>query len=467
MSDLKEALEKSFRDAFNDDSVVRELYGKIRQGKATHKDVLRFAERVGQLVSLSFQENTSEEMFPSGKMQQEMVDSIIGLLRLDHEIVTEATTIVQEKLNQDAGIGLKAVEPKMDLDRAQGLGQNVAEQETYSKATSRMESGAVNFSQHTVDEHLKENVRFQWKAGMSPKIVRKADSGACKWCRDLAGVYDYADIKNTGNDVFRRHENCGCTVEYIADGKKAQDVWSKATYRRDDASDRVNSIKRIGEVRQKKQALQLKERTARAEAIRRVQSELGYSGKSASIWYNQNKGYIDRYGLDYMLNLSWVYDKQTKSKIMNLDTVENPMDFNKYQKMVTNLKRNGIKVFEAKGDDLRFLQYMNAEATYDNGIIMHIGPIPSASAFYEEIIHSTQAKLYGELQSTDLRELFAREVAANRKLLENAEFYGFDEIDIDDIEKNLAMWEDKFERAVGVKYGEDSSYYRGFGDINR
>ena len=304
MSDLKEALEKSFRDAFNDDSVVRELYGKIRQGKATHKDVLRFAERVGQLVSLSFQENTSEEMFPSGKMQQEMVDSIIGLLRLDHEIVTEATTIVQEKLNQDAGIGLKAVEPKMDLDRAQGLGQNVAGQESYSKATSRMESGAVNFSQHTVDEHLKQNVRFQWKAGMNPKIVRKADSGACKWCRALAGVYDYADVKDTGNDVFRRHENCGCTVEYIADGKKAQDVWSKATYRRDDASDRVNSIKSIGEARQKKQAQQLKERTARAEAISRVQAELGYSAKGASIWYNQNKGYIDRYGLDYVLDAS-------------------------------------------------------------------------------------------------------------------------------------------------------------------
>ena len=304
MSDLKEELEKLFRDAFNSDSKVRELYGKIRQGNATHKDALRFAERVGQLAARTFRENTSEEMFGSAEMRKEMVDSIMGLLRLDHEIVTEVTTIVQENLNKQAGIGLKAVEPKMDLERAQGLSQYVAEQENRDKAAAKMDSGAVNFSQHTVDEHLKQNARFQWKAGMSPKILRTAEAGACKWCKALAGVYDYGDVKDTGNDVFRRHENCNCVVEYIADGKKAQDVWSKATYRRDDPEDRVTTIKKLEEAWKKRQEDQLKQRAARAEAVSKIQSELGYSAKQASIWYNQNKGYIERYGLDYVIDAS-------------------------------------------------------------------------------------------------------------------------------------------------------------------
>ena len=42
----------------------------------------------------------------------------------------------------------------------------------------------------------------------------------CKWCGRLVGTYDYATVRNTGNDVFRRHEHCRCTVEFITNGKK-------------------------------------------------------------------------------------------------------------------------------------------------------------------------------------------------------------------------------------------------------
>ena len=90
---------------------------------------------------------------------------------------------------------------------------------------------------------------------------------------------------------------------------------------------------------------------------------------------------------------------------------------------------------------------------------MHLGKVPSASAMFEEIIHSTQAKIYGELESSDNIELYAREVAANRMLLRNSKAYGFDKNDIDDIQKNLKYWENAFEQKVGEKY-ENSDYKR-------
>lgn len=80
----------------------------------------------------------------------------------------------------------------------------------------------------------------------------------------------------------------------------------------------------------------------------------------------------------------------------------------KYVRMKHNLKNNGIIVMQAEGDDLRYLQAINAEASYGHGYILHIGEIPSASGMFEEIIHSTQAKIYGEFDSTDLIELYAR-----------------------------------------------------------
>lgn len=150
--------------------------------------------------------------------------------------------------------------------------------------------------------------------------------------------------------------------------------------------------------------------------------------------------------------------KQTTRKIKDGTTVVNPMDASKYAKLKSNLQKKGVTVMQAKGDDLAYVQAIGAEATYGGGYIMHIGEIPSASGLYEEIIHWTQSVKYGELTSTDPVELCAREVAANRKLLKNGYAYGFDDVDFEDIQRNLATWESKFEELVGVTY--DESDYR-------
>lgn len=135
--------------------------------------------------------------------------------------------------------------------------------------------------------------------------------------------------------------------------------------------------------------------------------------------------------------------------------VLNPMDASRYRRIKDGLSKNGITVMEARGDDLRYLKYgISAEATYSNGYIMHIGSIPSASAMFEEIIHSTQAKKYGELMSNDMTELSAREVAANRMLLEHGAAYGFNEIDFEDIKNNLSYWERRYRKETGYNYDD-------------
>lgn len=150
--------------------------------------------------------------------------------------------------------------------------------------------------------------------------------------------------------------------------------------------------------------------------------------------------------------------KLKNTKILNGNVI-NPMNEELYNTIVKNLMKNGIKVINASGDDLRFLQMLGAEATYSQGYIYHMGEIPSASALFEEIIHSTQCRIYGELQSTNPIELYAREIDANRMLLKNGKAYGFDEYDMDDIEKNLKMWENMFKERTGIDYDE-SGYDR-------
>jgi hypothetical protein len=71
---------------------------------------------------------------------------------------------------------------------------------------------------------MKANADFRSRAGLDTYIERRDDGKCCEWCSKLAGRYSYPD--KAPRDIFRRHDNCGCTVEYVC-SKGRQDVWSK------------------------------------------------------------------------------------------------------------------------------------------------------------------------------------------------------------------------------------------------
>lgn len=111
-------------------------------------------------------------------------------------------------------------------DRTQGILNRASEAEKFSGVRWILGDGVItNYMQSFVDETMKRNAEFQSRAGVSPKIVRKSPTKCCPWCDALVGTYKYPD--DVPDDVYRRHDNCNCIVEfYPGDGKK-QDVWSK------------------------------------------------------------------------------------------------------------------------------------------------------------------------------------------------------------------------------------------------
>ena len=148
------------------------------------------------------------------------------------------------------------------------------------------------------------------------------------------------------------------------------------------------------------------------------------------------------------------------TKLTENNRVVNPMDETKYIRMKSGLEKIGCPVIPAHGDDERFLIHFGAEAISDSHGILHLGDVPSASAFFEEIIHFAQIRKYGDVESNDMIERTAREVAANRKLLAHGTEYGFTQENFEDKRNNLAFWEKDFIRKVGVSYDE-SDFDRG------
>jgi hypothetical protein len=85
-------------------------------------------------------------------------------------------------------------------------------------------TATVSMSFH--DDFVQENAAFRARAGLKCWITRETDGSCCRWCSALAGRYEYGEEPQ---DVYRRHDNCCCTVTY-ENGRKRQDVWSKRTW---------------------------------------------------------------------------------------------------------------------------------------------------------------------------------------------------------------------------------------------
>ena len=138
-------------------------------------------------------------------------------LGLNQQIIVDACRDVQNGLNKKNGIGIKYQEPKFDWDRINGLLDELRNNPEFHNIEKSFYDQLVNFSENIVDDSIRDNVGRLYRSGIRTIVVRQAEFGGCKWCQEVAGSYDYAEVRNTGNDVWRRHENCRCTIDYITE----------------------------------------------------------------------------------------------------------------------------------------------------------------------------------------------------------------------------------------------------------
>ncbi len=118
-------------------------------------------------------------------------------------------------------------------------------------------------------------MKYRSEAGLECFIIRSDHGGCCKWCAALAGKYRYPE--EVPKDVYRRHDNCTCTVTYT-NGRKAQDVWSK-TSRELPAEER----ERMREIGFKKPTISAEERERMLIAGMKKPQRLDIAGESGII----------------------------------------------------------------------------------------------------------------------------------------------------------------------------------------
>jgi hypothetical protein len=222
---LLDIIEKEFDEKTFNSEVLKKTLKALQENKATYADANEFAIEVGEILSDVLKANINIEILPDGKMYYNIADRIINpTMNKNYNLISDFAVDIQTELNHQAGLRIKGQKAQLNQSRIDGIIERLVAADNFDDIKWILGEPMVNFSQSIVDDTVKENVEFQAKAGLNPKIIRKPDSKPCKWCKSLVGEYSYPDVPE---DVYKRHSSCKCTVEYRLDNTKSQNVWNK------------------------------------------------------------------------------------------------------------------------------------------------------------------------------------------------------------------------------------------------
>lgn len=314
MNELRDSVLQSFRNAMARDSKLKRLLAKARSS-GSYEDANEFAVRLGELMSDSMVQSVGNIDRFTEELARELVTDPLASV---HEIVAEVAKTVQRNILDANGSGLEALVPDLDTNRIGGFVSKLTSYDNAQDAEWMLKEPVINYSQAIVDQSMRKNMDANKRAGYKPTVVRKAEPHGtrqriqrvrangkvyayqrtyevpCEWCKNLAGTYDYDEVKQTGEDVWRRHEGCRCTLTYHL-GNRTDVVWS-----REDSE----QIQLKAERKEREQRAVEQRKARRASMVNTVMNELGYSAKGASIFVNVHKDMIEKVGLEATIDFA-------------------------------------------------------------------------------------------------------------------------------------------------------------------
>lgn len=229
--ELLKKIQEYFQKHYENDDEIKTLLEKLQSQIAKHPEAYNYAEKVGEVLTDAYKRILSGKVLPEGKMWYNIGNRIITpTLEEMYEYISKYVSEVQAQLNQAAGIGIKPIIPPENKDRGKGIIDRLSSEENFDKVAWILQEPVKTLARSIIDDSIQANAEFHGKSGMQPKIVRKSSGKCCEWCSKLEGIYRYPDMPK---DVYRRHERCRCTVEYVPGNGRMQNVHTKQFNRRE------------------------------------------------------------------------------------------------------------------------------------------------------------------------------------------------------------------------------------------
>lgn len=196
------------------------IESKLAKHTVTYRDANKYAQEIGNILTGIFREYLPEAL-TDGKLYRAAAEVLVKdpMYQAVND-VNKVARMIQNDLNAQAGIGMNAITPEVNEDQIDGIITGICNAETYAGSEELFMDQLGNFLEGHVDDFVRENADFQSNAGLTVIVQRIADGKCCKWCSNLAGSWLYDQVRDRGNDIWKRHNNCHCQIIYDPRGSK-------------------------------------------------------------------------------------------------------------------------------------------------------------------------------------------------------------------------------------------------------
>lgn len=210
--DLIAAVNQAFQTNCIKDRSIERLGKKLDAGTATYADAYKFGMAIGNARAKAFKNKVSSAVLPNGRMYYNIASRLMETtLTRDYELVRQYSMGVQQILNNKNKLAFKALGADKNNDRIKGFVDRLSQEELYDDVAWILDEPVKVHALSVVDDTIKKNAEFQSKVGLKVEVIRTSEAKCCEWCAALDGTYTYPGVPG---DVFARHDNCRCTIDY-------------------------------------------------------------------------------------------------------------------------------------------------------------------------------------------------------------------------------------------------------------
>ena len=150
---LLEKIQKQFYHDIEKSSIIKNFKKQAQRGKTSYSQANEVAQEIGKILAQSYSDNLSSDILPDGKMYYNIASRVLDpTLRGAYEMVADNAAIVQQIVNEAAGIGIKTIRAQIQQDNIDGIVNRISSEEYFDDVKWILDAPVRNLVQKAMDD---------------------------------------------------------------------------------------------------------------------------------------------------------------------------------------------------------------------------------------------------------------------------------------------------------------------------
>lgn len=161
---LLEKIQKQFYHDIEKSSIIKNFKKQAQRGKTSYSQANEVAQEIGKILAQSYSDNLSSDILPDGKMYYNIASRVLDpTLRGAYEMVADNAAIVQQIVNEAAGIGIKTIRAQIQQDNIDGIVNRISSEEYFDDVKWILDAPVRNLVQKAMDDTVQKMQIFMQK----------------------------------------------------------------------------------------------------------------------------------------------------------------------------------------------------------------------------------------------------------------------------------------------------------------